>query len=180
MIGIAASSDVGNEAEAIRQVLEYFGYTTLLFHIGRPNHLVRLLSGDLSPCTLDFLILSVHGEDGCFVLPELHESVYEMNEPRKKLGVAEVLQIASLSPKTTVINTGCGLGQSAMGEAFVRKGAKCYIGTAADIEGNAVMPFLVRFFYEIRQNGKTEREAYQIARSIDEETLLFELFETDQ
>ena len=176
MIGIATTHDSGNEPEAIRQMVEYFGYTTWLFSIGRPRHFIELLSGAARPKPIDFLVLSVHGVDGAFVLPELHESVYEPTEPRSAFGADLVRAHAVFTPQTVVINTGCGLGHADLGHAFMDAGAKCYIAASEDIEGNAVLPFIVRFFYEIRQHQRTVRQAYDLARSIDRETELFTWF----
>ena len=176
MIGIATTHDSGNEPEAIRQVLEYYGYTTWLFSIGRPNHLIDLLSGKARPLNLDFLLLSVHGVNGALSLPELHESVYEPGEPREPFGAALVRAHAAFRSGTVIINTGCALGHGALAAAFTDAGAKCYIAPSEDIEGNAILPFLVRFFYEIRQHHRTEKQAFELASGIDRETALFKRF----
>ncbi len=177
-IGIVSTQDSGNEAEAIRQTLEYFGYRTLLFAIGRPDHFVQVLNGQDIPFILDFLVLSVHGDDGRFVMPKLHSSVYGEEEIRNDFGVREVARYADFSPGLGIVNTGCSLGRPEMGKIFVDRGASFYIGAKDDVEGNSALLFVHRFFYELKQNGRTVFDAFVLAREVDEETSLFTLYQT--
>lgn len=68
------------ESFALRSALEYYGAKVHMHWVGRPNDLVSVLSGENRGET-DYMILSFHGEDGKFILPELGQDVYEKNEP---------------------------------------------------------------------------------------------------
>ena len=93
-IGIIVGPDVGNEAEAIRQTAEYFGFQVIIKHLGRPNDFIQILAGqDQLLNSLKIWIFSVHGGEGQFLLPELDDSVYEPNEPRGKLGATHVRRV---------------------------------------------------------------------------------------
>lgn len=174
-IGIIVGSDVGNEAEAIRQTAEYFGFQVVIKHLGRPNDLVQTLAGkDRIFNSLKTWIFSVHGEGGQFLLPELDESIYEPDEPRGKLGPAQIRSLAKLK-KQTIINTGCTLGNQDMAQAFLSQGAKAYIGANDYVEGNAALLFVHRFLYE-QANKVKLATAFKKASEMDSETALFELF----
>ena len=171
-IGLIAGPATGNEYEAIRQSLEYFGFSVLLKFIGRPNDFVELMRGE-NPIwnTLPWWICSVHGEEGCFVLPTLADDVYTATEPRTGMGAAEILQLASI-PGISILNTGCTLGHLQLAQAFLQKGVQAYIGTPAYVEGYAALLFVTRFFYELAKGGDP-LIAFEKAQRQDEETGLF-------
>jgi hypothetical protein len=174
-IGIIVGPDVGNEAEAIRQTAEYFGFQVIIKHLGRPNDFIQILAGqDQLLNSLKIWIFSVHGGEGQFLLPELDDSVYEPNEPRGKLGATHIRSIAKLK-KQTIINTGCTLGHQDLAQAFLSTGAKAYIGVNDYVEGNASLLFVHRLLYELANKVKLPT-AFKKASKIDQETALFQLF----
>ena len=80
---ILVIGSTGNEPEALRQSLEYFGYFVAVKYIGRPNDLISVLKGDL-PFETDCIILSCHGENGEMLMPVLGDDVYEAVEIEAK------------------------------------------------------------------------------------------------
>lgn len=74
-----------------------------------------------------------------------------------------------------VLGNGCTLGDPALAEAFLTAAA---ISTRPDDypDGNAALMFVLRFFYEMIQNGKSVAEAFGIAQSMDDETSMYRLF----
>ena len=76
-----------------------------------------------------------------------------------------------------IVNLGCGLGNQPMADAFLANTCQKYIGATDDIDGASSDFFAIRFFYELCQNNRTEKEAFKLARSTDSETKLFEWFE---
>ena len=175
-VAIIVGPGVGNEYEAIRQSLEYFGLQVTMSYLGRPNHFLELIGGkrpDIQHCS--HWILSLHGEDGRFILPELAEEVYTREEPRSPLSAKDILAHGSFNQQV-ILNTGCTLGQKAVGEAFLRRGAKAYIGARDYVEGNASLLFIIRFYYEWITHNKTEWQAFQAAKGIDQETALFTFY----
>jgi len=164
------------ESIALRSVLESFGARVTLHLIGRPNDLIDVLSGQDLDQKLDYLILNFHGDEGRFHMPELGEEIYELNEPRGAFfSSQEVLQYCQL-PGVKVIASGCTLGEKQLASAFLESGCHSYLGPDDYIDGNANLMFLISFMYEIIAHGKTQQEAYEIAKAIDTETSMYQLY----
>lgn len=173
-VAIIVGSEVGNEYEAIRQCLEYFGISVRLIKIGRPADFISILNGKQS-FQVDHLIFSFHGEKEAFVLPKLHPSVYKKGELRKNFGATQIEQYANFSGEM-ILTTACGLGSEAISEAFLKKGASTFIAPRDEIDGNTALLFIIRFYYELINHGKTISEAFEIAHEIDEEAKLMHYF----
>lgn len=165
---IAAIGD-SSEAEAIRQALESFGCLVLTKYIGRPNDLIAVLNGKI-PFDPDVVILSGHGEDGTIVIPVLADPVYTEHEPKGNFSSAEITRYLKLTGKT-IISTCCTTGAEDLSAVFSKKNV--YIAPADYIEGNAVLLFLVDFFYQIIQRKLPVEDAWNHAHSLDTETALF-------
>jgi len=169
---IAVLGDAGNEPEALRQVLETFGCLVLTKYIGRPNDFVAVLGG-LAPFDPDIVILSGHGEDGKIIMPVLGGSVYAEGEPRGNFSAAEINRYLKLAGKI-IISTCCTTGAADLAAAFSKN--NIYIAPSSYVEGNAVLLFVVDFFYQMIQNKLSVEAAWDHARALDEETSLFSLF----
>lgn len=170
---IAVIGSVGNEPEALRQTLEYFGYFVGVKYIGRPNDLICVLKGDL-PFDPDCIILSCHGENGEIIMPELGEDIYEPNEPRENITASDIEMHLRLQGKF-ILNLGCTTGTKAMGKVFSRRNA--YIASDDYTEGNAALYFTIALFYELSKDGVQLEDAYKTAKATDNETSLFLLFQ---
>ncbi|QKG85279.1 delta-aminolevulinic acid dehydratase [Kroppenstedtia pulmonis] len=168
--------DTGNEAHAIRYTLEDFGAEVMTKWIGRPNAFLTALTKEGLYPGFDTLVLSFHGDDGFFLMPELGEEVYEEGEPRGDIGPKEIRQFASLEGKT-VLSTGCETGKSKLAQAFLDAGCKAYIAPEEAVDGNATVIFTQLFFYEKIQNNRRTEEAFRLAQGIDSETGYFRLFQ---
>lgn len=168
--------DTGNEAHAIRYTLEDFGAEVMTKWIGRPNAFLTALTKDGLYPGFDTLVLSFHGYDGFFLMPELGEEIYEEGEPRVDIGPKEIRQFASLEGKT-VLSTGCETGKSKLAQAFLDAGCKAYIAPEEAVDGNATVIFTQLFFYEKIQNNRKTEEAFRLAQGIDSETGYFRLFQ---
>lgn len=57
--------------------------------------------------------------------------------------------------------------------ALINEACKTYIGATDDIDGASADFFAIRFFYELYQNKRTTKQAFDIARSTDSETEFF-------
>ncbi len=169
---IAAFGDTGNEPETMRQVLESFGCLVLTKYIGRPNDFISVLTGTI-PFDPDVIILSGHGEDGKFIMPVLGRSVYTEDEPKGNFSPVEINQYLKLTDKV-IISTCCTTGRADLAAAFSR--GNTYIAPIDYIEGNAVLLFIVDFFYQVIQNKLTVEAAWNHARSFDKETALFAIY----
>ncbi len=165
------NSETGNESEAIRQVLEYLniGMVTVK-SIGRPKDFVEIISAEITDFQYDFLIISFHGDEGRICMPKLAESVYEQDEPREDFDSDMVAKYLKLKDKV-IINLCCTGGVEQMAAVFSKENA--YIASVDYIEGNAALFFVIKLFYEIKQNGRTLKEAFELARATDAETELF-------
>lgn len=174
-ITLVNTADVGNENEAIRQSLEYFGFLVYTRHIGRPADFLAILAGeDLIANLSNYWIFSSHGDEGAFLLPELSPELYLPDEPQEPFSEKHVRKYAKLKNQI-VLSTGCTLGQAALGQAFLNCKARAYIGSLNYVEGDAALLFTIRYFYEIA-NGAEDVNAFHIARNMNEETRSFERY----
>jgi len=174
-IALITTADVGNESEAIRQSLEYFGFTLYTRYIGRPDDFINILSGGDPIANLShYWIFSSHGEEAAFLMPELAPELYLPDEIQAPIDAQHIRQSAKLNGQT-ILATGCTLGELSLAQAFLNSRANAYIGSTDYVEGNTALLFIIRFFYEIA-NGNTEIEAFETAQKMDEETLLFECY----
>lgn len=175
-IAVVCGPNCDMEVQAIRSTLEYFGARVFTYWVGRPDDFIAVLTGDdLYPNT-DLLLLCFHGEDGKFIMPELGEEVYEAEEPRGDFGPEEIRRFAALKGKTVIAN-GCTLGTEEMASAFLGAGCKAFIGPDDYPDGSAALMFAIRLCYEMIQHKKNMQEAFGLAQAMDEEMLMYRLFE---
>lgn len=169
------SCETGNQYEVIRQAIESFEGCVIHEVIGRPSDFMDFLAGK-TYISSDFIIFSFHGLDGKFCLPELGEDIYYDYEPRGNFGAEEISQYCKIKTPF-IMNLGCGLGDQGLATSFLANSCKTYIGPNDYIDWTSSTFFAVRFYYEIYQNKRSEKEAFEAARSTDSETMLFEWFE---
>ncbi|MEI4619145.1 delta-aminolevulinic acid dehydratase [Bacillus cereus] len=174
-IALVVGDNSDLEAQSLRATLGYFGARVITYWIGRPRDLMDVLSGKSLYEDIDYIIFCFHGEEGEFVIEELGEDVYEKDEPRGNFGVTEIKQYAKLHNKY-IINNGCTLGDPKLVEAFLNSGVKTYIGSTDYVDGNAALMLTIRIFYEVINHQKTIDDEFQVAKSLDNETLTFELY----
>lgn len=175
-ISLAVGRNCDMESYALRSTLEYLGARVTMHWIGRPNDLVDVLSGGDREEKIDYLILNFHGDEGRFCMHVLGEDVYEFNEPRGEFFDArDVLQFSKLRD-IKVIAAGCTLGKESLATAFLKCGCHSYIGPDDYIDGNSNLMFITRFMYEIINNNRSHQEAFEISRSIDQETSLYKYY----
>ncbi|MFD1396413.1 delta-aminolevulinic acid dehydratase [Kroppenstedtia eburnea] len=171
--------DTGNEAHAIRYTLEEFGAEVMTKWIGRPNAFLTALTKEGLYPGFDTLVISFHGEEGTFLIPELGEEIYEEGEPRGNIGPKEIRKFAALEGKT-VLSTGCETGDSELAQAFLDAGCKAFIAPEEAVDGNSATIFTQLFFYEKIQNKRRTEEAFRLAQGIDSETRYFRLFQKEE
>ncbi|MBQ3519344.1 MAG: delta-aminolevulinic acid dehydratase [Clostridia bacterium] len=162
----------GNEPEALRQALEYFGFFVAVKYIGRPKDFMAVLGGE-TVFDPDCIILSCHGEDGEIIMPVLGEAVYEADEPRGNMTASDIDKYLNLRGKL-ILNLGCTTGEKAMATAFAKQNT--YIASNDYTEGNAALYFAVTLFYELSKDGVTVADAFKKAKSTDSETRLFQIY----
>ncbi|PFZ09222.1 delta-aminolevulinic acid dehydratase [Bacillus pseudomycoides] len=174
-IGLVVDDNSDLEAQSLRATLEYFGAKVVTYWIGRPRDLMDVLSGKSLYEDIDYIVFCFHGEEGGFVMGELGEAVYEEDEPRENSGVDEIKQYAKLH-NIYIINSSCTLGNPKLVKAFLNSGVQTYIGSTDYVDGTAAFMFTIRLFYGIINHQKTIDGAFQVAKSLDNETLTFELY----
>ncbi len=174
MILILNIANKRNQAEAIRQSLEFFGYDLVLKNIHRPKELIDTLSTWKMRSIVEYIIICGDGLKDAFIMPDLVDSVYEDGEPQSRLEAKTIKKLAKLSGQT-VISTACNTFCNKLSKSFISAGAKNYIGPKDIINSNAALYFVQTFFYEITQHGVSVKTAYKIAKLADEETNKFKL-----
>lgn len=165
----------GGSPYMIRQVLESFGVRVIMHDIGRPDDFIDLISGDYY-IDSDYIILEFHGDEGKICMPELGEEYYHPDEPRGDFDKGEIEKYFKLKD-VFVINLGCTLGRPELALSFIKSGCKVYIGARDYVDGISSDMFVIRFFYEMIQNGRSEKEAFEIAKNTDKETDFFDWYE---
>jgi len=169
---LIAVYDSAAEALALRSALEQLGALVTLLYLGRPDDFFALLRGE-SGIPFDELILCGHGEEGGFLFPPLHESLYTPDEPRGAVGADSVRKHLRLSGKT-VISTACSTGLPPMTAAFTDRSCT-YLAPAGDIEGTGCFIFVILYYYHRLAGGCSAAEAFGRAAGLDGETALFAL-----
>lgn len=170
-IAIAVTGDVGNEAQAIRSTLEYFGYRVIYIQIGRPKDFIEVINGKILYNDISILIISCHGDNGKILMPVLSNEVYEVDEPTVDFD-DKMIETYGLLNGRTVILTGCTLGR--LSESFKKVGSNYVIATDEYIDGNASLIFVLHLFYSLA-GGADIKKAFELASSINNETKLFKL-----
>lgn len=165
--------DTGNEAEALRQTLEYMNYFVGIKNIGRPKDFMKILAGE-TPFDPDCIVISCHGDNGKIIMPALGESVYCGDEPRGNFSSEEITKFLNISRKM-IVNLGCTTGRNDMAAAF--SATNTYIAPCDYIEGNATLFFTIKLFYELASKQCAIKAAYLSARETDDETQLFCLYQ---
>ena len=174
-VQITVLPNAGNEPEALRQVLESFGCLVLTQYIGRPNDFISVLGGTM-PFDPDVVIFSGHGENEGFIMPVLGESVYVEGEPTGNFSSAEIDHYLKLSGKT-IISTCCTTGAVDVAAVFSKENH--YIAPDDYVEANAVLLFMVDFFYQIIQRNLSIEDAWKHAHSLDNETARFAFYKSN-
>lgn len=169
-------SGTGNEAEALRQTLENMNYFVCLKNVGRPRDFTDVLAGKL-PFDPDCIIISCHGHDGKIIMPELEDSLYEIDEPMGDFSSEEINRFIDISGKV-IINLGCTTGSKALADAFSAN--NIYIAPRGYIEGNAALFFTISFFYQLTSRKCDITQAYLSAKETDDETRLFLLYQNEE
>lgn len=167
-VHIIDGQNIGNESEAIRQVLEYFGARVRRTQLGRPNDLVQALAENVD----DFVILCVHGNNGKIQLPELDANLYLPGEPTGPVGERN-LQALKVCACELLISSGCGLFTDGWATMWLEKGVQNFIGARKEVAGNSALQFVLRVFYEIIHNEESVPDAFERAQLIDDESALF-------
>ena len=167
------SIDDTHEAIAARSIIEWFGGITRTYFIGKAQDVVKLLGGGekLSPN----ILLMCHGVDEGIVLPELAEEIAK-TQPYNKYLTAENLKEFLKLDGQLVLNTGCKTGKRDFADAFINAGARYYIGPVDYPEGDASLIYVINFYYYLIAKNLSIIEAHEKAKSIDSETVMFELF----
>jgi hypothetical protein len=77
----------------------------------------------------------------------------------------------------TIISTCCTTGTADVAAVFSKENN--YIAPYDYVEGNAVLLFMVDFFYQIIQRNLSIEDAWKHARSLDDETAQFAFYKSN-
>jgi hypothetical protein len=149
------------EAQALRGVLECFGYRVEAHWVGSRAEFLAILCGAIP--TQQKLILSCHGAAGAFPLGS--------EQPVAASDLAGLVQL----PAKLVLSTGCETGTGALAAAFLGGGCTAYIAPTGAVESNAAILFALHLFYRLARE-RTLAEAVTEARAQDGECALFSAF----
>ncbi len=173
-LALAAVGNIGDEAQAIRSTLEYFGFRVIFIPIGRPNDFIAVLNKSWLYPDVQYILICAHGDDGAIIMPELAEDVYEPNEPHGPFFPALIKEYGNLRD-INVVCSACTLGQDHVARAFLSVACESYIAPIEHVDGNATLLFIQNLFYHLAK-GLTMPAAFQLAQKIDEETKQFRYY----
>ena len=168
---LIAFTDAALEAAAVRGAAEAFGASVYYYPVGRPSDFLAVLAGNTGFPPADVTVLSMHGDDGAFLMPILGEDVYEPEEPRGPVGPDLIRKKLRLE-NTVILSTACTTGREETAAAFRERG-NVYAAPSGYAEGSAALMFVVRFLYEYLAKGADLRRAVKYAASADGETAMF-------
>ncbi len=145
--------DTGNEMEAIRQTLEWFDHTVMKVAVGRPRHFMEVLRGDRGT-DFDVMIISGHGDEGAFLVPELAAEIYESDEPRDRLFRADEVRKCLKLENKIIMSLCCTTGSKEMAEVFSEKNE--YYAYKGYVDGDQPLKDVVDWFYRHQEFNETE------------------------
>lgn len=140
------------------------------FDIGTPEQFKELLS---KKSEAHFSIISGHGSEKGLLFPELAPDLAAKQTFNEALDAPTLQSFAQLGGRV-VFNTSCFSG--VLAEGFLNSGCHNYIGAKDYVESSAALVFTEVLFYQLK-NGTSVSAAVEKARSIDNETALFKLYE---
>ena len=161
------------EGQALRAAAECWGADVTVTWVGNSRQVVEYLSQ--SP-TQDVIVISGHGDERGLLLPELAEEIrnhYPYHEVIRPPDFADFLQLRG----NLVINTSCMGGISSLAQVFLKRGARYYIGPTAYPEGDAVLMYMLEFFYHYFCTALGVEEAHLKASNHDDDRKQFELYQ---
>lgn len=167
---------VGDDAQSgrIRTMLEEMLLSVRTFPVGQRQHFVNVVGGAVSDAP--YLILAVHGHgDGDLIVPG---ELVEGQTGSDRFGPQDVRRSADLSGRN-VLCLACESGSAAMGDAFLDAGAAAYAAPAGSPFVQTSTLFAILVFRELAFRGGTFGEAVRRARSYDEETGNWMIYERE-
>lgn len=165
------------ETLTLRGVLERFGVRVNLFPIGRPRHLVDVLSGETARAP--HLVLSCHGDERGILVDELAPEIAR-GEPFTDVLTPPLLSTLADLRGRIVISSGCCTGSPAMARAFLRAEAAAYVAPDGYPSAKAALMFLTHLYYGLLEQGLVLPDAVERARGHDDDTRLFVLHAADR
>ncbi len=88
--------------------------------------------------------------------------------------VDELADIVRL-PGKVIVSVGCASGSPELADVFLSSGATAYIAPVTSPFGHAAPVFVTILFFALTQ-GRTLEEAVEVARSVDRELAIWQLF----
>ena len=92
--------------------------------------------------------------------------------------VDELAAIVRL-PGKVIVSVGCASGSPELADVFLSCGASAYIAPLTSPFGHAAPVFVTVLFFALTQ-GRTLEEAVEVARSVDRELAIWQLFKPDR
>ncbi|PJE63128.1 hypothetical protein COU88_01200 [Candidatus Roizmanbacteria bacterium CG10_big_fil_rev_8_21_14_0_10_39_6] len=165
LVSIIVLENSDLEAQSLRLAFERFWFNVNMHFIGSRKQLLEILKGNIK--TEDLIFIACHGDE--------KEGIYTCPE-EKPLSTEDVKEYANLEGKN-IISLGCETGNQELGDSFLGAGVQSYIAPSGSPFGNSAFLFGVHIAYQLAQNKKSLKDAFETARSYDKESQMFKLFE---
>jgi hypothetical protein len=165
------------DALALRAALEWWGARVTLHLVGMAQDVVCILGGG-EPLA-EYIVLACHGDGRGLVLPELGLEIEQEQPYHGAITAADFHGFLKL-PDKVVLNNGCALGRPEIAEAFLRAGARSYIGATDYPDGDSSLFYALHFFYDLIYNKMAIEEAHARASAHDKGTQMFRLYQKSE
>ena len=140
---------------------------------GGAQHLVDVLSARVP--VGDDLVLSGHGDERGFLLPELAPDLEHQERFHGALTPEDLHGLVDL-PGRTIVSLGCVTGRAEIASAFLAGGCSAYIGPSGYPDGSSAVFFAMRLYYHLLHDEMELDGAFELAASTNDETGMYRLF----
>lgn len=164
----------GNEAHALRAILECWNINVSITWVGNSDQLVDYFSFQAHH---DLIIISGHGNQDSLFLPPLAPDIANEYQYQDRITIANFSHFLQLQ-QNTVLNLSCNGGSTSFAEVFLNKGARAYIGAKDAVDGGAALMYAIEWLYAIIISGLSVLEAHQLAANHTDERGLFGIWQS--
>jgi hypothetical protein len=167
--------DSANEPHAIRAAAEVWNIAVTVTWVGNSGQIVDYFAGQPAH---DLIIISGHGNEHGLILPQLAEAIADRYPYHDVIRAEDFAQFVRLNGNT-VINLACLGGQSSLAEAFLKQGARYYIGPIDYPDANAALMYILTFLYHHGVHQGDVVEAHHLAANHEDDRQQFKLYSSE-
>ena len=159
------------ESQALRTAMEYWGAQVSITYVGNSTDIVD----SLREIAADLTVITGHGDEKGFVLPELDETLHKDELLLGRMGKNQILEPIQVKCPV-LLSLACKTGIEDIAKAFLSSGAKTYVGPKGYMEANDVLMFALKFLYEYITSDSAIEKIHSDSQNICTEGRLMQLW----